>query len=105
MLAGLWHKDGATARHDAVAWGYAKGATQRGVELHQLTEVIDVVVSEGRVTGVKTNRGSVEAGVVIQAVAGHSAPMARKAGFELPLVAYPLQAMVTLPVNHSSHPW
>ena len=99
VLAGLWHKDGATARHDAVAWGYAKGATQRGVELHQLTEVTDVVISEGRVTGVKTNRGNVEAGVVIQAVAGHSAPMARKAGFELPLVAYPLQAMVTLPVK------
>ena len=59
--------------------GLCKGATQRGVELHQLTEVTDVVVSEGRVTGVKTNRGNVEAGVVIQAVAGHSAPMARKA--------------------------
>ena len=104
VLAGLWHKDGATARHDAVAWGYAKGATQRGVELHQLTEVTDVAVSEGRVTGVKTNRGNVEAGVVIQAVAGHSAPMARKAGFELPLVAYPLQAMVTLPVKPFLNP-
>lgn len=104
VLAGLWHKDGATARHDAVAWGYAKGATQRGVELHQLTEVTDVVVSEGRVTGVKTNRGNVGAGVVIQAVAGHSAPMARKAGFELPLVAYPLQAMVTLPVKPFLNP-
>lgn len=104
VLAGLWHKDGATARHDAVAWGYAKGATQRGVELHQLTEVTDVAVSEGRVTGVKTNRGNIEAGVVIQAVAGHSAPMARKAGFELPLVAYPLQAMVTLPVKPFLNP-
>ena len=78
MLAGLWHKDGATARHDAVAWGYAKGATQRGVELHQLTEVTDVVVSEGRVTGVKTNRGSVEAGVVIQAVADTALPWRAK---------------------------
>jgi sarcosine oxidase subunit beta len=99
VLAGLWHKDGATARHDAVAWGYARGATQRGVELHQLTEVTDVMVSDGRVTGVKTTRGDVNAGVVIQAVAGHSAIVAQKAGFELPLVAYPLQAMVTLPVK------
>ncbi len=99
VLAGLWHKDGATARHDAVAWGYARGATQRGVELHQLTEVTDVVVSNGRATGVKTTRGNVNAGVVIQAVAGHSALVAQKAGFELPLVAYPLQAMVTLPVK------
>jgi sarcosine oxidase subunit beta len=99
VLAGLWHKDGATARHDAVAWGYARGATQRGVELHQLTEVTDVVVSNGRATGVKTTRGNVNAGVVIQAVAGHSALVAQKAGFKLPLVAYPLQAMVTLPVK------
>ncbi|NCG05418.1 MAG: FAD-dependent oxidoreductase, partial [Gammaproteobacteria bacterium] len=84
VLAGLWHKDGATARHDAVAWGYARGATQRCVELHQLTEVTDVVVSNGRATGVKTTRGNVNAGVVIQAVAGHSALVAQKAGFELP---------------------
>ena len=50
VLAGLWHQDGATARHDAVAWGYAKGATQRGVELPQLTEVTDVLVENGKVT-------------------------------------------------------
>ena len=48
VLAGLWHRDGATARHDAVAWGYARGATQRGVELHQLTEVTDIVSDCGR---------------------------------------------------------
>lgn len=45
ILAGLWHADGATARHDAVAWGYARGACSRGVELHQLTEVEDIEVS------------------------------------------------------------
>lgn len=99
VLAGLWHRDGATARHDAVAWGYARGATQRGVELHQMTEVTDVLTHGGRVTGVQTNRGVVNAGVVVQAVAGHSALLAQKAGFKLPLVAYPLQAMVTLPVK------
>ena len=99
VLAGLWHKDGATARHDAVAWGYARGATQRGAQLHQLTEVTGIITQGSRVTGVKTNRGSIGAGVVIQAVAGHSALLAEKAGFRLPLVAYPLQAMVTLPVK------
>ena len=46
IMAGLWHADGATARHDAVAWGYAKGACDRGVELHQLTEVEDIEVSQ-----------------------------------------------------------
>lgn len=99
VLAGLWHKDGATARHDAVAWGYARGATQRGAQLHQLTEVTGIITEGSRVTGVKTNRGNIGAGAVIQAVAGHSALLAEKAGFRLPLVAYPLQAMVTLPVK------
>ena len=104
VLAGLWHRDGATARHDAVAWGYARGATQRGVELHQLTEVTDIVSDCGRVTGVVTNRGTVHCGCVVQAVAGHSAPLAKKAGIDLPLVAYPLQAMVTLPVKPFLNP-
>lgn len=99
VLAGLWHRDGATARHDAIAWGYAKGATQRGVEIHQQTEVTDVLVENGRVTGVKTNRGQVNAGVVIQAVAGRSSLLASKAGFRMPIVSYPLQAMVTQPVK------
>ena len=103
VLAGLWHMDGATARHDAVAWGYAKGATQRGVELHQLTEVTDVLVEEGAVKGVKVRQGSaehtIECGVAVQAVAGHSSLVAEKAGFRLPIVTYPLQAMVTQPVK------
>ncbi|MEX1056202.1 MAG: FAD-dependent oxidoreductase [Natronospirillum sp.] len=99
VLAGLWHRDGATARHDAVAWGYAKGATQRGVELHQLTEVTDVIVEQEKVTGVRTNRGTVNCGVVVQAVAGHSSLLAGKAGFRLPIVSYPLQAMVTQAVK------
>jgi sarcosine oxidase subunit beta len=99
VLAGLWHQDGATARHDAVAWGYAKGATQRGVELHQLTEVTDVIVENGKVTGVKTNRGTVSCGCVVQAVAGHSSLVAAKAGIRMPITTYPLQAMVTQPVK------
>jgi len=99
VLAGLWHKDGATARHDAVAWGYAKGATQRGVELHQLTEVIDIIKEGDRAVGVKTNRGTVHCRSIVQAVAGYSAVLAGIAGFKLPLVSYPLQAMVTQPVK------
>ena len=99
VLAGLWHEDGATARHDAVAWGYAKGATQRGVELHQLTEVTDVIVENNKVTGVNTNKGKVNCDVAVQAVSGHSSVMAAKAGFRMPIVSYPLQAMVTQPVK------
>ncbi|MAK91770.1 MAG: sarcosine oxidase subunit beta [Oceanospirillaceae bacterium] len=104
VLAGLWHMDGATARHDAVAWGYAKGATQRGVELHQLTEVTGVKVENGKVTGIKTNRGDIGCGVAVQAVAGHSSILSEMAGFRLPIVTYPLQAMVTQPVKPFLNP-
>ena len=97
IMAGLWHADGATARHDAVAWGYAKGACERGVELHQLTEVQDIEITQGRVTAVKTNRGRVECGCVVQAVAGASSVVAKMAGIKLPIHSYPLQAMVTQP--------
>ena len=99
VLAGLWHLDGATARHDAVAWGYAKGAAKRGVELHQLTEVTDIVVKNGKLAAIKTNRGTVHCACAIQAVAGHSSLLAAKAGFRMPIVSYPLQAMVTQPVK------
>lgn len=99
VLAGLWHRDGATARHDAVAWGYAKGAIQRGVELHQLTEVTGIQVDNGRATGVTTNRGTLQCRSIVQAVAGHSSLLAKMAGFPLPITSYPLQAMVTQPVK------
>ena len=97
IMAGLWHADGATARHDAVAWGYAKGACDRGVELHQLTEVQDLEITNGRVIAVKTNRGRVACGAVVQAVAGASSVVAKKANISLPIHCYPLQAMVTQP--------
>ena len=75
----------------------AKGACDRGVELHQLTEVEDIEITSGRVTAVKTNRGKVECGCVVQAVAGASSIVAKKAGIPLPIHCYPLQAMVTQP--------
>jgi sarcosine oxidase subunit beta len=95
ILGGLWHADGATARHDAVVWGYARGACARGVELHQLTEVRDIETRNGRVNAVLTNRGRVECDCVVQAVAGASSVVAAMAGIKLPIHSYPLQAMVT----------
>ncbi len=95
IIAGLWHADGATARHDAVVWGYARGACARGVELHQLTEVQDITVTRGKVTAVETNRGRVECGCAVQSVAGTSSVLGMKAGIRLPIHSYPLQAMVT----------
>jgi sarcosine oxidase subunit beta len=97
ILAGLWHADGGTARHDAVVWGYARGACQRGVELHQLTEVQDIEVIDGAVKSVMTNRGRVGCDCVVQAVAGMSSVVADLAGIKLPIHTFPLQAMVTQP--------
>ncbi|MEM7277808.1 MAG: FAD-dependent oxidoreductase [Pseudomonadota bacterium] len=97
ILAGLWHADGATARHDAVVWGYARQACARGVELHQLTEVQGIEVESGKVRAVKTNRGRIECGAVVQAVAGMSTQLGQMAGISLPIHCYPLQAMVTQP--------
>ncbi len=97
VLAGLWHADGATARHDAVVWGYAGKACELGVELHQLTEVQGIDIDGGKVTGVRTNRGRIECGAVVQAVAGMSTQLADMAGIRLPIHCFPLQAMVTQP--------
>ena len=97
ILGGLWHADAATARHDAVVWGYARGACERGVELHQLTQVHDIETRSGRVNAVLTNRGRIECDCVVQAVAGASSLVAAMAGIKLPIQSYPLQAMVTQP--------
>ena len=99
ILGALHHPPGATARHDAVAWGYAADAARRGVELHMNTEVSDVLQTGGRVTGVVTNRGRVGCRQVFQAVAGSSSLVAGMAGFKLPIHTVPLQACVSLPLK------
>ncbi len=104
ICGGLWHADGGIARHDPVAWGYARRAHELGVEIHQRTEVTDIHTAGGRVTGVATNRGDIHCKHVVQAVAGMSAVLARKAGFRLPIRAYPLQAMVTTPLKPFLNP-
>jgi len=97
ILGGLWHADGATARHDAVVWGYARAACRLGVEFHPLTEVTGVEVKGGKVRAVETTRGRIACDTVVQAVAGMSSEVARLAGIDLPIHTYPLQAMVTQP--------
>ncbi|MFQ5775270.1 MAG: FAD-dependent oxidoreductase [Kiloniellaceae bacterium] len=99
ILGGLWHRDGGTARHDAVAWAYAARAAALGVELHQRTEVVGIRREDGRVTGVETTRGGIACGHVVQAVAGSSSLVAKMAGLRLPIRTFPLQAMVTQPLK------
>ncbi len=101
ILGGLWHADGGTARHDAVAWGYAAQASRRGVEIHQRTEVNAFEIGGGRVRKVVTDRGAISCGQAMIATGGMNYEMALKAGVELPIRCYPLQAMVTQPLK----PW
>jgi sarcosine oxidase subunit beta len=99
ILGGLWHADGGTARHDAVAWGYASQAARRGVELHQRTDVQAFEIQGDRAVAVQTNRGRVAFGQALIAVGGMNYEMALKAGIELPIRSYPLQAMTTQPLK------
>ncbi len=99
VIAGLWHPDGGTGRHDSLAWGYAARAAEMGVEIHQRTEVTGMTVDNGRVIAVHTNRGMTQGGQVVQAVAGMSSVVAAMAGLRLPIRSFPLQAMVTLPLK------
>jgi sarcosine oxidase subunit beta len=100
VLGGFLQRRGGTARHDAVAWGYARAADALGVDILQNCEVTGFVKGRsGRVTGVETSRGLIRAERVGIAAAGHSSVLARLAGFRLPVTSYALQAMVTEPLK------
>ncbi|MBB4187071.1 sarcosine oxidase subunit beta [Sinorhizobium terangae] len=88
-----------TARHDAVAWGYARAASGHGVDIIEGCEVTDFVRQGDRIVGVETTRGRIGAGRVGLAVAGHTSVLAQKAGLELPIESHLLQAFVTEPVK------
>ncbi|CAN5849724.1 FAD-dependent oxidoreductase [soil metagenome] len=109
ILGALYHPPGGIIRHDAVVWGYARAAAALGVQLHQETEVSDILVEGGdgpsgkgpggRVTGVRTSRGDISARVVVNCAAGWASTVAQLAGLTLPITTTPLQAAVTEPVK------
>ncbi|HVY99291.1 MAG TPA: sarcosine oxidase subunit beta family protein [Dongiaceae bacterium] len=88
-----------TARHDAVAWGYARSADSQGVDIIENCEVTGFVIEGGRVTGVETTRGRINAGKVGIAVAGHTSHVAKMAGMRLPVESHILQAFVSEPIK------
>jgi heterotetrameric sarcosine oxidase beta subunit len=96
---GLWQGRGGTARHDAVAWGYARAADARGVDIIQNCEVTGFERVGDRITGVRTSRGRIAAGRVGLAVAGHSGQVAALAGLRLPIESHLLQACVSEPLK------
>jgi sarcosine oxidase, subunit beta len=99
ILGALYHPPGGIIRHDAVVWGYARGASARGVHVHQNTEVTGIDVARGRVRGIRTAHGDIATRVVLNATAGWSTLIADMAGVRLPVTTYPLQAAVTEPVK------
>ncbi|GGK56133.1 sarcosine oxidase subunit beta family protein [Amphritea balenae] len=100
VMGASWQPRGGVARHDAVAWGFARGADSFGVDLIQETEVTDLIIEDDTIIGVKTNRyGDIMADRVGSVVAGNSAVIAKMGGFELPLESHPLQALVSEPIK------
>ena len=95
VYGGLYHPRGGTARHDAVAWGFARGADQRGVDIIQQCEVTGIDIENGVVRGVQTSRGPIRAKKVAIVVAGRSSQVAAMAGMRLPIESHVLQAFVT----------
>jgi sarcosine oxidase subunit beta len=101
ILGALYHAPGAIARHDAVAWGYGRGADRRGVEIHQQTEVTGIDLQGGKVAGVHTSKGYISTRKVLCAVAGSTPRVLDMVGLRSPIYIHPLQAMVSEPMK----PW
>ena len=95
IYGGLLHPRGGTARHDAVAWGFARGADMRGVDIIQNCEVTGIDIENGAVTGVQTTRGAIKTKKIGMTVAGRSGQVAAMAGLRLPIESHVLQAFVT----------
>ena len=103
ILGALYHPPCGVVRHDAVVWGFARGANNGGVELHPFTEVTGIDRTNGRVSGVETSRGFVQAATVLSATAGWSSTIAAMVDLELPLTTHPLEVMVTEPLKPFLH--
>ncbi|MDB5575504.1 MAG: sarcosine oxidase subunit beta [Bradyrhizobium sp.] len=100
VAGGFVQERAGIARHDAVAWGYARAASALGVDIVQNCEVLGFDRGpDGRIAGVATSRGQIAADAIALTVAGHSTMLAEKAGFRLPITSFALQAFVTEPVK------
>lgn len=99
VLGALWQPRGGTARHDAVAWGYARACSDMGMDIIQQCEVTGILQSQGKVTGVSTTKGEISCDKLGIVVAGHSSVLAGMAGFRLPIESLALQALVSEPIK------
>ncbi len=99
VLGGLWQPRGGTARHDAVAWGYARACAGMGMDIIQNCAVTGIETEGGQVKAVNTSKGRIETGKLAVVVAGHSSELADMAGFRLPIESVALQALVSEPIK------
>ena len=99
VLGGTLQKRAGTARHDAVAWGYARGADEMGVDIIQNCEVKGIKRTGDTVEGLETTKGFIKTNKIGVVAAGHSSVIANMAGLKLPLESKPLQALVSEPVK------
>ena len=99
VLGALWQSRGGTARHDAVAWGYARACSDMGMDIIQQCEVTGIRHINGQVQGVETSRGSIDCQKLGIVVAGHTGVLADMAGFRMPVEAVALQALVSEPIK------
>ena len=99
ILGALYHPPGGIIRHDAVVWGFARGADAGGAEIHPYTEVLGLERTNGRIDAVRTNRGTIKAGQVLNCTAGWSTLISDMAGVPMPITTHILQACVTEPMK------
>ncbi|MFT7106774.1 MAG: sarcosine oxidase subunit beta [Yoonia sp.] len=99
VLGGLWQARGGTARHDAVAWGYARACSDMGMDVIQQCEVKGIRQLNGKVVGVDTTKGAIDCDKLGMVVAGHSGVLSQMAGFRLPIESVALQALVSEPIK------
>jgi methylglutamate dehydrogenase subunit A len=99
IWGGLLQRRAGTARHDAVAWGYARAADAAGVDILERCEVTGFVIRDGQATAVETSRGRIPAGKIAIVVAGHTSHVAAMAGLKLPVESHLLQAFVSEPIK------
>ena len=103
IFGGMYHPPGGILRHDAVAWGLAKGAANLGVHIHQNTEVTGIEVNAGQISGVKTRRGDINTHRVLISAGGYSSLLTEMIGLHLPTHSLTIQAMVTQPLKPFLH--
>tara|TARA_B100000686_G_scaffold353615_1_gene459942 strand:+ start:174 stop:1445 length:1272 start_codon:yes stop_codon:yes gene_type:complete len=99
IMGGFLQKRGGTARHDAVAWGYARAADDLGVDIIQNCEVTGIIRDQNKISGIETTKGIISTKKIGVVVAGHSSILAEMAGLRLPIQSRPLQALVSEPIK------